>query len=96
MARVRGFPPGLIETQYHDLPREMQDRLPSVYVKVLKLPLRSSLQGGVLYRTVMDLVLSYHLNYGMVFPEISSVSLLVQYAKMLALPSTSPLPLHAT
>lgn len=74
----------------------MQDRLPSVYVKVLKLPLRSSLQGGVLYRTVMDLVLSYHLNYGMVFPEISSVSLLVQYAKMLALPSTSPLPLHAT
>ncbi|POR36640.1 RNA polymerase I-specific transcription initiation factor rrn7 [Tolypocladium paradoxum] len=77
------------KTAYHDLPREMQDRLPSSYVKALKLPLRSSLQGGVFYRTVLDLTLSYHLNYGMVFPEISSVSLLVQYAKILALPIES-------
>ena len=68
----------------------MQDRLPSAYAKALKLPLRSSLLGGTLYRAVMDLVLSYHLNYGMIFPEISSVSLLVQYAKILALPSMFP------
>ncbi|KND90305.1 RNA polymerase I-specific transcription initiation factor rrn7 [Tolypocladium ophioglossoides CBS 100239] len=77
------------KTAYHDLPREMQDRLPSAYVKAFKLPLRSSLQGGIFYRTVMDLVLSYHLNYGIVFPEMSSVSLLVQYAKLLALPIES-------
>lgn len=72
--------------QFHDLPREIQDRMPSAYVKALKLPFRTGLTGGDLYTAVMDLVLSYQLNYEMVFPEANFVSTLVHYAKELALP----------
>ncbi|RDA86124.1 hypothetical protein CP532_1174 [Ophiocordyceps camponoti-leonardi (nom. inval.)] len=52
-------------------------------------PLCVSLTGGELSRTVMSLVLSYHLNYAMTFPELRWVPLLVQYAKSLALPVES-------
>lgn len=72
--------------QFDDLPREMQDRMPSAYVKALKLPLRSSLGGGEVSKTVMDLALSYHLNYEMSFPEISYMAMNVHYAKLLSLP----------
>ncbi|OAQ86587.1 eukaryotic translation initiation factor 5A [Purpureocillium lilacinum] len=77
------------KTAFHDLPREIQDRMPSAYVKALKLPFRTGLTGGDLYTAVMDLVLSYQLNYEMVFPEANFVSTLVHYAKELALPVES-------
>jgi hypothetical protein len=64
----------------------MQDRMPSNYTKVLKLPLRSPLGGSELYSTVMDLVISYHLNYGMTLPDMNHIPMLMQYAKLLALP----------
>ncbi|CVK97338.1 related to polymerase I core factor (CF) subunit [Fusarium mangiferae] len=56
---------------YYDLPEEMQDRLPSAYTRALKLPLRSSLRGIDMHNAVLDLALSYHHNYGMIFPAIN-------------------------
>lgn len=77
---------GLI--QYYDLPQEMQDRMPSAYTRALKLPLRSPLAGEELYNTVLDLGLSYFLNYSMIFPPMNEISALVQYARVLCLPGT--------
>jgi RNA polymerase I-specific transcription initiation factor RRN7 len=67
----------------------MRDRLPAAYIKLLKLPFRSPVEGDELHRVVMDLVLSYHFNYNLVFPEINHVPELIQFAKELALPSKS-------
>ncbi|KAK5998204.1 Ubiquitin [Cladobotryum mycophilum] len=72
---------------YLDLPPEMRDRMPAPYVRTLKLPFRSPLQGDDLYRAATDMILSYHLNYGMIFPELNHVSMLVQTARVLALPA---------
>ncbi|KAL7949836.1 hypothetical protein V8C42DRAFT_308722 [Trichoderma barbatum] len=74
---------------YHLLPQEMRDRMPAAYIRVLKLPFRSSTEGDDLHRVAMDLVLSYDFNYGLVFPEINHVPELVQFAKELALPMDS-------
>ncbi|KAF5668587.1 polymerase i core factor subunit [Fusarium heterosporum] len=71
---------------YYDLPQEMQDRLPSAYTRALKLPLRSSLRGIDLHSAVLDLSLSYHHNYGMIFPTINDVPTLVHFTRQLALP----------
>ncbi|WAO95084.1 Polymerase i core factor subunit [Fusarium falciforme] len=71
---------------YYDLQQEMQDRLPSAYTKALKLPLRSSLKGFDLHSAVMDLALSYHHNYGIIFPGINETPTLVHYVRQLALP----------
>ncbi|KJZ78088.1 hypothetical protein HIM_02725 [Hirsutella minnesotensis 3608] len=71
---------------FKGLPSEMQDRMPSPYVKVFKSLNYSVFSGDELSKTVMDLVQSYHLNYKMIFPEICCASILVQYAKELALP----------
>lgn len=64
----------------------MQDRLPSAYTRALKVPLRATLQGVDLHYTVMNLALSYHHNYGMLFPAISDTPTLVAYSRQLALP----------
>ncbi|KAH6997527.1 ubiquitin family-domain-containing protein [Ilyonectria sp. MPI-CAGE-AT-0026] len=71
---------------YYDLPQEMQDRLPSAYTRALKVPLRATLQGVDIHYTVMNLALSYHQNYGMIFPAISDTPTLVAYSRQLALP----------
>ncbi|KAF7547795.1 hypothetical protein G7Z17_g7479 [Cylindrodendrum hubeiense] len=71
---------------YYDLPQEMQDRLPSAYTRALKLPLRASLQGIDLHYTVMNLALSYHHNYGILFPAISDTPTLITYTRQIALP----------
>ncbi|RFU78395.1 eukaryotic translation initiation factor 5a [Trichoderma arundinaceum] len=71
---------------YHSLPQEMRDRMPAAYIKVMKLPFRSPVEGDELHRAVMDLVLSYHFNYNLVFPEINHIPELIQFAKELALP----------
>ncbi|KAM0266506.1 hypothetical protein ACHAPA_006936 [Fusarium lateritium] len=71
---------------YYDLPQEMQDRLPSAYTRALKYPLRSSLIGIDLHNAVLDLALSYHHNYGMVFPTINDTPTLVHFVRQLALP----------
>ncbi|PTB42778.1 hypothetical protein M441DRAFT_162493 [Trichoderma asperellum CBS 433.97] len=74
---------------FHSLPQEMRDRLPAAYIKLLKLPFRSPVEGDELHRVVMDLVLSYHFNYNLVFPEINHIPELMQFAKELALPIES-------
>ncbi|SPJ71383.1 related to polymerase I core factor (CF) subunit [Fusarium torulosum] len=71
---------------YYDLPQEMQDRLPSAYTRALKYPLRSSLKGIDLHNAVLDLALSYHHNYGMIFPTINDTPTLVHFVRQLALP----------
>lgn len=64
--------------------------MPAAYIKLLKLPFRSSsVEGDELHRVVMDLVLSYHFNYNLAFPEINHVPELIQFARDLALPSKS-------
>ncbi|KAL7926324.1 hypothetical protein ACQKWADRAFT_282450 [Trichoderma austrokoningii] len=74
---------------YHSLSPEMRDRLPAAYIKLLKLPFRSPVGGDELHKVVMDLVLSYHFNYNLIFPEINHVPELIQFAKELALPIDS-------
>ncbi|KAF5621268.1 hypothetical protein F52700_11017 [Fusarium sp. NRRL 52700] len=71
---------------YYDLPEEMQDRLPSAYTRALKLPLRSSLRGIDMHNAVLELALSYHLNYGMIVPAINSTPTLVHFVRQLTLP----------
>ena len=75
--------------QYFDLPQEMRDRMPSAYTKVIKLPIRHPLYGEALYDAILELVLSYHLNYGMKFPENNQVAMLTQMVRHLSLPGMS-------
>lgn len=72
----------------------MQDRMPSPYVRALKLPLRSPLDGEQLHDSVLDAALSYYLNYELIFPEMNHVPMLIQLAKQLALPGKQLLPMH--
>ncbi|KAL6858485.1 hypothetical protein J3F83DRAFT_750966 [Trichoderma novae-zelandiae] len=74
---------------FYNLPQEMRDRMPAAYIRVLKLPFRTTAKGDELHASVMDLVLSYDFNYGLVFPEINHIPELVQFAKELALPIDS-------
>lgn len=74
---------------FYELPREMQERMPSPYATVLKTSSCSGLRGEVLYQTAIDLVLSYKVNYDMTFPELNFIPMLVQFAKELALPIES-------
>ncbi|OAA39862.1 ubiquitin fusion protein [Beauveria brongniartii RCEF 3172] len=71
---------------FQQLPTEMQERMPSNYIKLLKSPMRLALEGAQAYSTVMDLACSYHLNYNMLFPDLNYMPILVQYTKLLALP----------
>lgn len=72
--------------QFQQLPTEMRERMPSNYIKLLKSPMRLALEGAQAYSTVMDLACSYHLNYNILFPDLNYMPILVQYAKLLALP----------
>ncbi|KAI6780439.1 uncharacterized protein J7T54_007288 [Emericellopsis cladophorae] len=71
---------------YYELPQEMRDRLPSGYARVIKLPVLTPLEGGQLHHVVLQLATGYQANYGMFFPALNEVHLLVQYGKQLALP----------
>ena len=63
--------------------------MPSAYTRVLKLPAQTPWKGDNVYSAVMDLVLSFHLNYEMLFPAVGEAHMLMQLARTLALPSTS-------
>jgi RNA polymerase I-specific transcription initiation factor RRN7 len=64
----------------------MQERMPSPYVRAIQLASRSGLRGEDLHSTVMDLVLSYKLNYEMTFPLLNHVPMIVEYTRELCLP----------
>lgn len=70
------------------MPEEMLDRLPGPYHRALTVQ-HSSFQGGELHQAVLDLVLEYHLNYKMVFPELNAPLVLLEYLRELALPGES-------
>lgn len=76
--------------QYYDLPEEMRDRLPSSYTRALKRPLRTLLDGNDLHSAILDMALSYQLNYDMVFPAMSDSLIAVQLTGQLALPGAKP------
>lgn len=67
----------------------MQDRMPSGFTRVLRLPLREPMEGDELHSSILQLAFGYHYNYEMTFPSLNEVSVLIQYAKHLSLPSQS-------
>lgn len=71
-----------------DVPEEMLNRLPGPYHRALAVK-HASFQGGELHQAVLDLILEYHLNYEMVFPELNTPLLLLDYLRELALPGKS-------
>ncbi|KAH7327903.1 ubiquitin family-domain-containing protein [Stachybotrys elegans] len=73
---------------YYDLPQEMRDRMPSTFTRALKHPSRT-LVGENLYNAIVDMALSYNLNYELVFPPIDSVLMIAQMTRLLALPVES-------
>lgn len=53
----------------------------------LKSGLREPLRPDQFHAAVFDMVQSYHRNYELLFPDLNYVPMLVQTARMLALPS---------
>ncbi|KAK0379224.1 RRN complex forming protein [Colletotrichum limetticola] len=74
------------QSQYRQLPQEMRDRLPTWYTIPLKSTNLAAFENGELHASVMNLALSYHLNYGMIFPPLNDVLMTLQYARELGLP----------
>jgi RNA polymerase I-specific transcription initiation factor RRN7 len=62
--------------------------MPSAYTRALKLPLRTSL-GEAFYSDIMDLAMSYNLNYELLFPPVENTLVTIQTAKMMILPLDS-------
>lgn len=77
------------QSQYRQLPQEMRDRLPTWYTTPLKSTSLAAFDNGELHASVMNLALSYHLNYSMTFPPLNDVLMTLQYARELGLPSRS-------
>ncbi|KXH37832.1 forms a complex with the other RRN protein RRN6 and RRN11 [Colletotrichum simmondsii] len=71
---------------YRQLPQEMRDRLPTWYTTPLKSTNLAAFENGELHASVMNLALSYHLNYGMIFPPLNDVLMTLQYTRELGLP----------
>lgn len=67
------------------IPDQMLDRLPGPYHRALTVR-HPSFQGGELHQAVLELVLEFHLNYEMTFPELNTPLLLLDYLRELALP----------
>lgn len=53
----------------------------------MKTPIREPLVPGKLHDAVLALAASFNYNYGLVFPQLNYVPILVQYARTLCLPS---------
>ncbi|KAK1979912.1 hypothetical protein LZ30DRAFT_595854 [Colletotrichum cereale] len=71
---------------YRQLPQEMRDRLPSWYTTPLKAARLAAFDQGELHASVLNLALSYHLNYDMIFPPLNDVLMTLQYVRELGLP----------
>ncbi|KAK1963629.1 hypothetical protein LY78DRAFT_705018 [Colletotrichum sublineola] len=71
---------------YWQLPQEMRDRLPSWYTTPLKAACLAAFDQGELHASVLNLALSYHLNYNMVFPPLNDALMTLQYVRELGLP----------
>lgn len=67
------------------IPEEMTDRLPGSYRRALMVK-HASFRGGELHQEILELVLEYHLNFGMAFPPLNTPLLIFHYLRELALP----------
>lgn len=72
--------------EYRQLPQEMRDRLPTWYTAVLKSARLAKFDNGELHASVLNLALSYHLNYSLIFPPLNDVLVTLQYVRELGLP----------
>ncbi|PSS02114.1 hypothetical protein BD289DRAFT_422602 [Coniella lustricola] len=68
------------------LPHDMVSRLPGSYHRALTVK-HTSFRGGELHQEILELVLEYHLNFGMAFPPINTPLLIFHYLRELALPA---------
>ncbi|CEJ80311.1 hypothetical protein VHEMI00501 [[Torrubiella] hemipterigena] len=71
---------------FEQIPQEMQDRMPPAYATHMKIPIREPLVPGQLHNAVLALATSFDYNYGLVFPQLNYVPILVQYARILCIP----------
>jgi RNA polymerase I-specific transcription initiation factor RRN7 len=69
------------------VPKEWRDRLPG-WAHHSLLTRYARFHGGELHRAVMDLMLGYKENHGLVFPAIPAPPLLFLYVRDMALPRT--------
>ena len=65
----------------------MRDRMLSSFTRAFKRPTRTDIQNGELHDAVLELALSFQLNYSLTFPPLNDTVGLVHYTRMLALPS---------
>ncbi|KAL2887118.1 Ubiquitin-60S ribosomal protein L40 [Ceratocystis lukuohia] len=72
--------------QYEIIPKNLTERLPQPYPRMLKFPIRVPIRGNDLHATILKLGLSYDVNYSLKFPPISYYSCALDYARSLGLP----------
>ncbi|PHH52628.1 Ubiquitin-60S ribosomal protein L40 [Ceratocystis fimbriata CBS 114723] len=71
---------------YEIIPKNLTERLPQPYPRMLKFPMRVPIRGNDLHATILKLGLSYDVNYSLKFPPISYYSCALDYARSLGLP----------
>ncbi len=69
------------------MPEEMWSRLPATYHKLFQTADLAKFDEGELHTVVLNLAISYHTNYEMVFPPLNDVPMTVQFVRELGLPS---------
>lgn len=70
--------------------------MPSMYTQYLKRPINAPLNHDDLHDAILELAISYHTNFELIFPGLPYLSLLVQSAKLMALPGLFPPPCKPT
>ncbi|KAG7113686.1 RNA polymerase I-specific transcription initiation factor rrn7 like protein [Verticillium longisporum] len=68
------------------IPQEMWNRLPATHQKQFQVADLARFDDGELHSSVMNLALSFHANYEMVFPPLNDVLMTLQYVRELGLP----------
>ncbi|RBQ90079.1 hypothetical protein VDGD_00363 [Verticillium dahliae] len=68
------------------MPQEMWNRLPATHQKQFQVADLARFDDGELHSSVMNLALSFHANYEMVFPPLNDVLMTLQYVRELGLP----------
>jgi RNA polymerase I-specific transcription initiation factor RRN7 len=74
----------LTSVQIKEIPKEMRTRLPPYYYAALEI--RAQLRGSSLYRTVLQLVEFFNVQFEMVFPPLNAPLLIFKHIRDLGLP----------
>lgn len=67
----------------------MWERLPATYQKLFQAADLARFEDGEMHSAVMNLALSYRVNYEMEFPPLNDVLITLHYARVLGLPGES-------